>query len=176
MTLVEKLQIQLFGVPQLLWQGQPVTIPRSQHRALLYRLAATLTPVAREQLCFLFWPDTDDNTARRQLTQAVSHLRRALPDPDLLQVTKEYVSLDAAKVAVDSAAFTLLCSGREKALNSAKARSNCIKALSWTAFPCPVAQSLSIGNSANGGALSRITWIVCCCCSMAHPVQIATQR
>ena len=120
MTLVEKLQIQLFGVPQLLWQGQPVTIPRSQHRALLYRLAATLTPVAREQLCFLFWPDTDDNTARRQLTQAVSHLRRALPDPDLLQVTKEYVSLDAAKVAVDSAAFTLLCSGREKALQQCK--------------------------------------------------------
>src|SRR5690348_4765422 len=120
MTLVEKLQIQLFGVPQLLWQGQPVTIPRSQHRALLYRLAATLTPVAREQLCFLFWPDTDDNTARRQLTQALSHLRRALPDPDLLQVTKEYVALDAAKVAVDSAAFALLCGGREKMLQQCK--------------------------------------------------------
>jgi DNA-binding SARP family transcriptional activator/predicted ATPase len=108
MTPAQKLHIHLFGAPQILRNDRPFPILRSQHRALLYRLAATLEPVGREQLCFLFWPDTNDANARRQLTQSLSHLRRALPAPDLLVTTKDHAYLDPARVWVDSAAFAAL--------------------------------------------------------------------
>src|SRR5215217_4366122 len=51
------LHITLLGSPQLTLLGAPISLPRRQLRALLYRLAVALQPVPREQLCFLFWPD-----------------------------------------------------------------------------------------------------------------------
>ncbi len=47
--------------------------------------------------------------ARRNLTHLLTHLRRALPQPDLLQLTDDYVSLDPALVWSDAAAFVTLC-------------------------------------------------------------------
>ena len=60
----EQLRIRLLGPPGATWAGAPLAIPRRQTRALLYRLAAQAAPVPREQLCYLFWPDEPDATAR----------------------------------------------------------------------------------------------------------------
>lgn len=67
------LHIKLFGVPQLVTEEQPLTLPRRQARALLYRVAAAHQPVPRDQLCWLLWPDSPDVVARRNLS--VSTLR-----------------------------------------------------------------------------------------------------
>ena len=75
------LQVALLGAPAILWGGGTIEIPRRQVRALLYRLSASLQPIPREQLCFLFWPDTSYPEARRKLTHLLTHLGMALPYP-----------------------------------------------------------------------------------------------
>ena len=100
------MHIYLFGSCQIVWQGQPFTLPRRQLRALLYRLAAQLEPVSRSHLAFLFWPDEPDATARRYLTRLLSSLRAALPQPHMLLLTEETAALNPAFITADSAAFT----------------------------------------------------------------------
>ncbi|HEY0601835.1 MAG TPA: BTAD domain-containing putative transcriptional regulator, partial [Herpetosiphonaceae bacterium] len=99
------LHIALFGPPQLTWDEQPIALPRRQLRALLYRLAATLQPVSRDQLCFLFWPDSPETVARRNLTVLLNQLRNLLPAPDLLVAQRDVVALDPARVRVDTVAL-----------------------------------------------------------------------
>jgi len=103
------LRIYLLGPPNVEWASRPLSIPRRQARALLYRLAARLRPVPREHLCFLFWPDASESTARRHLSHLLTHLRRALPDPEVLLDSDDQVGLDPQRVWSDTTAFEQLC-------------------------------------------------------------------
>ena len=98
------LRIALLGAPTVTWCDRSLVIPRRQARALLYRLARGPDPVAREHLCYLFWPEEPDATARRNLTLLLSHLRRALPAPDLVLTAGDSVALDRGQVWCDIAA------------------------------------------------------------------------
>ncbi|MFW6136164.1 MAG: ATP-binding protein [Chloroflexota bacterium] len=102
----QELHVCLLGPPRVEWGGAALSVPRRQVRALLYRLAAQPEPLSREQLCFLFWPDVADSDARRSLSGLLAHLRRALPDPDLLLTSGERVGLDPDRVSSDLFAFT----------------------------------------------------------------------
>jgi predicted ATPase/DNA-binding SARP family transcriptional activator len=99
------LQIRLLGSPEVTWLGQPVALARRQSRALLYRLAAASRPVPRDELCFLFWPDTADTVARRNLTVLLNHLRRELPQADLITSTGDTLALARPAVWTDLLAF-----------------------------------------------------------------------
>jgi DNA-binding SARP family transcriptional activator len=103
------LQIYLLGSPAVAWAGQPLAVPRRQARALLYRLAACLQPGPREHLCFLFWPDTPEAIAHRHLTCLLTHLRRALPSPELLLVADDSIGLDPLRAWSDVVEFARLC-------------------------------------------------------------------
>lgn len=98
-------QLKLFGAPQLLIAGQAVSLPRRQMRALLYRLASALQPVARDHLCFLLWPDLPEATARRYLTVLINLLRQALPEPELLVAHRDAIALDPVAIEVDTVLF-----------------------------------------------------------------------
>lgn len=104
----EALQVYLLGPPRVEWSGTVLSVPRRQVRALLYRLAAQPDPISREQLAFLFWPDTADSDARRNLSGLLTHLRRALPDPDVLVTSDHRVGLDRHRVSSDLLAFIRL--------------------------------------------------------------------
>ena len=106
------LRIYLLGSPEATWAGQPLVIPRRQARALLYRLAAHAQPVPRETLCFLFWPDRPESTARRNLSHLLTHLRRALPAPEVLAVVEDQVGLDPRCSWSDTVAFEQLTAER----------------------------------------------------------------
>lgn len=108
------MQITLFGTCQTIWQSYPLSLPRRQTRALLYRLAARLEPVPRAQLAFLFWPDAPDAAARRHLTRLLSGLRAALPRPDLLLLTEESAALNPALCHSDSDTFWRLAGQPER--------------------------------------------------------------
>ncbi len=101
----------LFDAPHVQLGEMRLSLPRLRTRALFYRLAVQLQPVARDHLCFLFWPDAPDVTARRNLTFLLSHLRRALPAPDMLMTGPADVRLDATQIYSDSARFAQLCDG-----------------------------------------------------------------
>jgi predicted ATPase/DNA-binding SARP family transcriptional activator len=107
------LQIELLGPPAAMWAGAQLAIPRRQARALLFRLAAQAAPVPREQLCYLFWPDEPDASARRSLAHLLTHLRRALPAPDLLVVANDQIGLNSALAWADTIAFERLIATAE---------------------------------------------------------------
>lgn len=105
------LRVYMLGPPRAEWNDYPLLIPRRQTRALLYRLAARLEPVPREQLCFLFWPDIPESAARRALSHLLTHLRRVLPEPDALLIAEDRIGLDPHRVWSDAESFKQLCTG-----------------------------------------------------------------
>ncbi len=103
-----ELCILLLGSPRVEWHGEKIDIPRRAVRALLYRLAADEHPVSRDHLCLLFWREKDQATARRNLSHLLTHLRRALPQPEMIQSVDESVALNAEQIWCDARAFLAL--------------------------------------------------------------------
>lgn len=101
-----ELHIRLLGLPQARWRGEMLEMPRRQVRALLYRLAADTRPVARDGLCFLFWPDAGDATARHNLSRLLAILRATLPDPNLLMAHDDQIALRRPCIWTDTQAFS----------------------------------------------------------------------
>jgi len=108
-TLPAELEIRLLGLPFVMQQVSYLEIPRREVRALLYRLANRLEPISREQLCFLFWPNAPETTARRALSHLLTHLRNALSSPEAVTTRDDHVELNCHCVRTDTAAFEQLC-------------------------------------------------------------------
>lgn len=104
-----QLQIYLLGPPEVAWQGELVALPRRQVRALLYYLAAAPSSAPRDTLCFLFWPDTDQPTARHNLSRLLTLLHSTLPDPTLLLARDDQVDLHWQCIWTDVGALTDCC-------------------------------------------------------------------
>lgn len=102
------LRVCMLGPPSVQWAGCALDIPRRQVRAVLYRLATPLTPLPREHLCSLFWPDTPECTARRNLSHVVSHLHCLLPVPEVLLCTDDSIALNPQQTWSDTVAFDQL--------------------------------------------------------------------
>ena len=98
------LRIQLFGRFQLFYQGrehQGLRQPRLQ-ALLAYLLLNRDSPQSRQQLAYLFWPDSSDSQARTNLRKALYMLRDGLPKADL------YLDVDAYQARWrEDAPFTL---------------------------------------------------------------------
>jgi len=83
------LQAQLLGAFRLIYDNTAVTgINSARLQSLLaFLLVHADSPQARQQVAFLFWPDTAEAQARNNLRQFVFQLRQTLPDSDrFLQV------------------------------------------------------------------------------------------
>lgn len=102
------LAVQMLGPPTIQWEGEYLNLPRRRVRALLFRLALDMRPVAREHLACLFWPDSSNSDAHRDLTHLLTHLRNSLPNPNLIQSTADFVFLDPRFAWSDSRAFLAL--------------------------------------------------------------------
>lgn len=88
------LQINLLGDFRLRYNESLVTTvaqPRMQ-AYLAYLLIHRDSPQSRQQLAFLFWPDTSESQARTNLRQLLHYLHHALPDADqFLQIETKTV-------------------------------------------------------------------------------------
>jgi TolB-like protein len=85
--------------------SRELAIRSKKAQALLAILAlATGRPQARAKLIALLWSDRGEAQARSSLRQALSELRKALPDvdPPILTGGREEVCLDPRSVAVDA--------------------------------------------------------------------------
>lgn len=107
-ALPPSLRILMLGTPQILAQEKPLIIHRRLLRTMLYYLAAQPDAVARQTLIDLFWPEEQEEDARRHLREALSKLRAQLPDPDLIQSHHDWVYLDRSRVYVDVLEFSSL--------------------------------------------------------------------
>lgn len=113
------LRVHLLGSFSLSFEDRPVTAvdaPRLQ--SLLGHLVLHRdTPQPREQLAFLFWPDSEESQARTNLRQALHLLRRALPESRRFLETETRTvrwRVDAP-VELDVAAFEGLLAAAEEA-------------------------------------------------------------
>lgn len=108
------LDIRLLGPPLIIWGEQTMHIMRRQTRALLYRLAAQMEPMPREHLCFLFWANSSEAEARRNLSHLLTHLRASLPTTDLLISENDHILLDRTRVYSDMAQFITGCEAYQR--------------------------------------------------------------
>ncbi len=103
------LRVCLLGPPVVEWVDRPLIISRRQVRALFYRLATRLHAVPREHLCGLFWPDTPECTARRNLSHLLTHLRHILPTAEVLLTDNDHIALDPDTAWSDTMTLEQVC-------------------------------------------------------------------
>lgn len=106
---LSSLRIYMLGPTWVETEHGVLPIQRRQARALLYCLAAKLRPVPREELCFGFWPDQPEIIGHRYLSHLISHLKNALPAPDLVRNLNDALELDGSRVWCDAVAFRSAC-------------------------------------------------------------------
>lgn len=105
---MSQLTVRLLGTPTVEWDSEFRDIPRRKVRALFYRLAVDMRPVAREHLAYLFWASQPDAIAHRDLTHLITHLRCALPAPEILQCTADFLFVDSRRIWCDTGEFLRL--------------------------------------------------------------------
>ncbi len=99
-------QINLFGSPQCLREGQPIPIHRRKAIALLAYLAVTARPHGRDALATLLWPEYDQSGARANLRRDLSYLKQAMGD--MVDVSRADVGLMPGDGwRLDTADFTM---------------------------------------------------------------------
>lgn len=110
---MQPLQLTLLGAFEARLQNRSLTtFATDKTRALLAYLALHAnTPLRRETLAGLLWPDQPESQARQNLRQTLYRLRQALDKAQagfgerLLQVTRQTVALDGTFCTVDVAHF-----------------------------------------------------------------------
>jgi len=94
-----RLHLDLLGTFRLRRGDQPLAgfeQARLQH-TLAYIVYHRTAPISRQQLALLFWPDSTDQQALKNLRTLLSRLRQALPDADqLIDVTPLTIQWRAA--------------------------------------------------------------------------------
>ncbi len=109
------LYISTFGRLSVTADGRPVAGAASQPRrlALLAMLAcAGDRGLTRDKLIAFFWPDADEERARRGLSQAIYALRQDLGSEEALVGTKD-LRLDPDLIASDVAEFEAAIGGSD---------------------------------------------------------------
>ncbi|HEU0291921.1 MAG TPA: AAA family ATPase [Anaerolineales bacterium] len=83
-TFFPTLKAQLFGGFNLIYDNMAVTgVNSARLQALLaFLILHADSPQSRQQVAFLFWPDTTEAQARNNLRQFLFQLRQTLPDSD----------------------------------------------------------------------------------------------
>ncbi len=99
--------IALLGPWDVRLDGAPITtFEYAKVRALLaYLVVEAGRPASRDQICALLWPNSPERAARRNLSQALAQLRRALRDSPtvhpLISATTEVIHLAPEVVAAE---------------------------------------------------------------------------
>lgn len=152
------LQVYLLGPPDVKRAGHPLTIPRRQTRALLYRLAVRLQPIPREQLCHLFWSNTPEAIARRNLSHLLTHLRQALPDPKIVWASEDHISLNSDQIWSDAADFERLCATPEtqRRIEALQRAVGCYRGRFLAGFSLPANPEFEVWATLEGQAWENI--------------------
>jgi DNA-binding SARP family transcriptional activator len=113
------LEFRLFGHLEVALDGDRFTLatPRKSLQVLTYLLLHRATPVSREYLAFLLYPDDEEGAARAKLRATLSELPKILPQP-----SERYVRIESDKVGwnpdaevwLDIDAFVVAASDRSR--------------------------------------------------------------
>lgn len=90
-------EIALFGEPRFTIDRRPhaFVAPPKALPMLAYLLLHRNTPIARETLACLLWPESDEETARTNLRRHLHYLRKTLPEGEWLRIDSKSVQWNA---------------------------------------------------------------------------------
>ena len=99
--------------------------------------AAPAVPISRQQLAFVFWPETTDQQALKNLRTLLTRLRRALPDADRrIEVTAQTICWrSGADVAADSGGFLNAVAASQEHGGAAGALAHAVEAYGGELLP-----------------------------------------
>ncbi len=104
-------RVYLFGAPRLEFQGQQVAIDTRKALALLAYLLLSGEPQSRDTAAALFWPESNQASARAALRRTLSALRGALNE-DLVDFGREIIAIQPGnELWCDVIAFQALLAG-----------------------------------------------------------------
>lgn len=104
------IQLQFLGPPQIMRDGQIITVNTRKAIALSAYLAVTNRGHNRDTLIALLWPTLDQQRGRAALRTTLSVLKKALGGVGLI-VENERISLDLSVLTCDVAEFTTRLAG-----------------------------------------------------------------
>jgi DNA-binding SARP family transcriptional activator len=85
------LELNLFGIPKLYWEGEPLALPSPKNLAILSYLALSSESVSRKDLTELFWKDGKASNVR-----FVLHKLREIPGSETwLETNETFASIKA---------------------------------------------------------------------------------
>lgn len=98
---ISMLKIFLLGTPRFERDGRPVHVGRRKSVALAAYLACTGSPVSRETLAALLWPEHDQTAALKGVRRELARLKQAL-GAESVRATRSHLALEAHDaIAVD---------------------------------------------------------------------------
>lgn len=99
------IRILLLGSPMIQVDDKLTRVSRRRHRLLIYYLAAQSQPVTRAEICELFWPNIPENTARKNLREALSRIKNDLGSYEIFHTVDDRVMLNTSVVYSDIREF-----------------------------------------------------------------------
>lgn len=90
---MEQIDIKLFGAPRVLCNGRNIVFPFKKAEALFYYLVVN-NQATRDELISLLWEELDEETARKNLRDALYKIKRAFGDEILISPQKSIIMLN----------------------------------------------------------------------------------
>ncbi len=101
------INLYLFGLPRIVYQGQAIEVVRRKALALVAYLALTNLPQSRDTLATLLWPELDQERARAALRSTLPALT-SLFSESWLTADRKTIGLKREAVWVDTGEFLAL--------------------------------------------------------------------
>lgn len=90
---MSEIRCKLFGMPQILKDGQPVFFPYAKIYALLYYILVSKV-VTRDEAAGLLWPDENSEVARRNLRNTIYQAKKILGEDIILSPKKSILMIN----------------------------------------------------------------------------------
>ncbi|RVU54729.1 BTAD domain-containing putative transcriptional regulator [Anaerosphaera multitolerans] len=90
---MSKIYCKLFGIPQILKDGEKVFFPYAKINALIYYIIIN-TVVSRDEIAGLLWPDENEKTAKKNLRNALYQAKKHLDSDFIISPKKSILVLN----------------------------------------------------------------------------------
>lgn len=97
---MKKINVSLLGNPVVIANGETVKFPYKKSEGLFYYICLN-KEILRSQAISVFWPDIDDQTAKKRLRDALYKIKKSVSSDIFLDDNKQKIKLNTDIVTVD---------------------------------------------------------------------------
>lgn len=102
---MDKIYVQLFGVPQFYLNGEKILFPYSKINALIYYLILNKF-ITRDEIASLLWPDESEKTAKKNLRNAIYQAKKCVGLDFIISPKKSVLEIDSSiEISCDANIF-----------------------------------------------------------------------